>query len=161
MKHYIKDTNFESAFSDGDLVREVDTNRVFTYDHNLRACNYNSTFERMFEVDIPPPAKLQAIDSLNELLDYIGRECDHIDHNGNCQTHGVQPVDECLAKKARETIVALQAEQDTTHALVVAGNKMARRLLTDSEDNTQETYPWEHAVGKATNQDWYEYRKEE
>jgi hypothetical protein len=115
----------------------------------------------VFEVDIPPPAKLQAINALNEFLDFVGRECDHVDHNGNCQTHGLQPVDECFAKKAREALVALQAEQETTHELVVAGNKMARRLLTDSEDNMKDVYPWEHAVGKATNQNWYEYLKEE
>lgn len=56
-KQYVKDIKFEGIFEQGDLVREVDTDRVFPYDHKeTRACNFNSTFERVFEVDVPPVA---------------------------------------------------------------------------------------------------------
>jgi len=50
MKKYIKDQSFDGVFSGGDLIREVDTDRVFIFDDKEhRACNFNSTFERVIE----------------------------------------------------------------------------------------------------------------
>ena len=46
---YIKDKNFDGLFKSGDLVREVGTDRVFIFNNECSACNYNSTFERVLK----------------------------------------------------------------------------------------------------------------
>ena len=37
---------------------------------------------------------------VKEILDYHG-PCDHIDHHGYCQSHGLQPVEECFVGQLR------------------------------------------------------------
>lgn len=50
MPDYKLDETFDGSFDDGDLVWEVDTDRVFTYDHKTSiGCNYNSSFKRVIK----------------------------------------------------------------------------------------------------------------
>lgn len=50
-QRYIKDESFTGRFKEGDLVREVDTDRVFTYDEHCGGCDYNSTYERVIDLE--------------------------------------------------------------------------------------------------------------
>lgn len=51
MKKYVKDHAFKGRFYGGDLVREVDTDRVFVFSNKeTQACNYNPAFERVIEI---------------------------------------------------------------------------------------------------------------
>jgi hypothetical protein len=68
---YIKDQSFTGKFFDGDLVREVDTDRIFIFnDKKDRGCDFNSTFERIIKED-KTPAGRRGMMTAKELIEDI------------------------------------------------------------------------------------------
>jgi hypothetical protein len=48
-KEYIVDTTFIGYFNIGDLVRNKNTQEIFTFNHSKYHCDFNKNFERVIE----------------------------------------------------------------------------------------------------------------